>query len=243
MSSLSRATISGVRRFTVAPIWPMPMVTPCWLRSIASASNGASVIGSIATRINLRVSTSRQISKRSALGSLSLLNRRSLKSGGGASSTDVNAFSPLGPLIIPHGATIIARSGLTPSAGAAPHRDRRRASDLTVGAATMRSLTSQVGLRAEHRFDLGEGSGLAGQVSVVWEHQFPDTAESLQASYQQDLTPRTFTGDALPRDAAVIDVKLTGQAARRVQYFLGFDVKLDGAFSDETAAGGLRIRF
>ncbi len=114
--------------------------------------------------------------------------------------------------------------------------------DLAVGGASLDTFTSLASLKIEKRFELGEGSSFTAAVTVGWEHQFLDTADTVGAAYAGG--PETFiTGTDLPRDGTVIGVKLSGKAVGVVNYFLGYDVKLAGPYTDQTAAAGLRVRF
>jgi len=114
--------------------------------------------------------------------------------------------------------------------------------DLSVNAAHLRSLDSVVGMKAEKTFRLGDGSLLAASVSAGWDHQFLDTRELVGAAFA-DGTPEIIAGTTLPRDGAVFTVRMGGVAAGRVRYFVSYDVKVDGLYSDQTAGAGVKIAF
>jgi len=114
--------------------------------------------------------------------------------------------------------------------------------DLTVSSAGLDSFTSLAGIKIEKTFRLGEGSAFNTAVNFGWEHQLLDTAETLDAAYAGGPT-NFIAGDELPRDGLVVGVKLGGQALGRVHWFAGYDIKLAGPFTDQTAAAGLKVRF
>ena len=110
-------------------------------------------------------------------------------------------------------------------------------SDLTLDAASLRSLTSVVGVKAEKRF----GSSVYASVSVGWEHQFLDTRESVGATFA-DSDTTTIVGTPLSRDGAVFGLRLGGQAGT-LHWGVSYDVKVDGLYSEQTAAAGLKVSF
>jgi outer membrane autotransporter protein len=114
--------------------------------------------------------------------------------------------------------------------------------DLTVNSANLDAFSSLLGVKAEHRFALGEGSQLIGALSLGWEHQFLQTAESVDATYAIGPT-HVISGNALPRDGAVVSAKIGGEALARVRYFIGYEVKITGTYTEQTAGAGFKITF
>lgn len=114
--------------------------------------------------------------------------------------------------------------------------------DLAVSGASLDSFASIAGVRFEKTFTLGETSQMTGAVGLGWEHQFLQAAETLDAAYAGG--PQTpIAGNSMSRDGAIVSVKITGAAGATVHYFLGYDVKVAGTYSDQTASAGLKFIF
>jgi subtilase-type serine protease len=114
--------------------------------------------------------------------------------------------------------------------------------DLAVSGASLDAFASTAGVRFEKTFVLGETSQITGAVSLGWEHQFLQTAQTLDAAYAGG--PETLiAGNVVSRDGAVVSVKVTGVASGKVHCFLGYDVKVAGTYSDQTASAGLKFIF
>jgi outer membrane autotransporter protein len=117
--------------------------------------------------------------------------------------------------------------------------------DLTVGSASVNSLISTLGGRAQTTFTLDGGGKIIPSVMLGWQHQFLDTSMTLSESLASSPYAGFFQekGPDYGRDSALLGVGIEGDIWDRTKLFLDYNVKLNGDYTAHAVSAGLRVDF
>jgi subtilase-type serine protease len=113
---------------------------------------------------------------------------------------------------------------------------------LSVGGASVASMQTQLGVRAERRFAVGEGLALVPSVQLGWLHEYLDTQSATRAAFL-GAPGVSFGVQSAPigRDAAVIGVRAALDTTGPFSVYASYTGTLNGSGNAQTVSAGLRV--
>lgn len=116
------------------------------------------------------------------------------------------------------------------------------AGNLAIAGASIGSLQTQVGVRAERRFALGDGMSIVPAVQVGWLHEYLDTAATIGAAFL-GAPSATFgvQSATIGHDWAVLGVRAALDTAGPVSGYAGYTGTVNGSATAQTVTAGVRV--
>jgi autotransporter-associated beta strand protein len=113
---------------------------------------------------------------------------------------------------------------------------------LSIGAASVGSVQTQVGVRAERRFAVGTDLAIVPSVQLGWLHEYLDTDSATRASFiAAPGIPFAVQSAPIGRDAAVIGVRAALDTAGPFSVYASYVGTLNGNGNAQTVSAGLRF--
>jgi outer membrane autotransporter protein len=113
---------------------------------------------------------------------------------------------------------------------------------LSIGSASVGSVQTQLGVRAERRFPVGTDLAVVPSVQLGWLHDYLDTDSATRAAFiGAPGIPFTVQSAPIGRDAAVIGVRAALDTAGPFSVYASYVGTLNGNGNAQTVSAGLRF--
>ena len=113
---------------------------------------------------------------------------------------------------------------------------------LSIGSASVGSVQTQLGVRAERRFPVGTDLAVVPSVQLGWLHEYLDTDSATRAAFiGAPGIPFTVQSAPIGRDAAVIGVRAALDTAGPFSVYASYVGTLNGNGNAQTVSAGLRF--
>ncbi|GEM_PF-2050549 len=113
---------------------------------------------------------------------------------------------------------------------------------LNVNAATTDNLYTALGARAQAAFNIGTGAPLVPEIRVVWQHEFLDANQEMNASFGGG-TLFNVQGSKFSRESVIAGIGVSNNVSPDLKVFLDYDAKLQGGYSAHAVSAGLKWAF
>lgn len=113
--------------------------------------------------------------------------------------------------------------------------------NLRVGGGSGDSFTSNLGIRASIERTTGGGTPIRGDARLIWQHEFNDDYQSIDASFVT-LPTASFgaKGSTFSRDSAIVGLGITARVAPQGELFLNWNGRFGGDYTSNAIFGGGR---
>jgi outer membrane autotransporter protein len=112
---------------------------------------------------------------------------------------------------------------------------------LRVKGASGESFTSNLGVRASLERETAGGIPITGQVRAVWQHEFLDDQQQVDASFAVLPGSRfTVDGSRYARDSAVLGLGVKAEVAAGTDVFVSYDAKIGSDYTSNALFAGIR---
>jgi len=115
-------------------------------------------------------------------------------------------------------------------------------SALHVSAATTNNLYTALGARAQTAINIGTAAPLVPEVRVVWEHEFLDANQEMNAAFGGGPLFNE-QGSKFSRESILAGVGISNNVAPDLKLFLDYDAKIQGGYTAHAVSAGLRWSF
>jgi uncharacterized protein with beta-barrel porin domain len=121
-------------------------------------------------------------------------------------------------------------------------RETGAPSALNVNAATTSNLYTALGARAQTAFDIGTGAPLVPELRVVWQHEFLDANQEMNAAFGGG-TLFNVQGSKFSRESVIAGIGVSNNVSPDLKLFLDYDAKIQGGYSAHAISAGVKWAF
>jgi outer membrane protein OmpA-like peptidoglycan-associated protein len=113
---------------------------------------------------------------------------------------------------------------------------------LHVNASTTNNLYSALGARAQTAFNIGTSAPLVPEVRVVWEHEFLNANQEMNANFG-GAGLFNVQGSKFSRESVIAGVGVSNNVSPDLKLFLDYDAKIQGSYIAHAVSAGMRWSF
>jgi outer membrane autotransporter protein len=116
-------------------------------------------------------------------------------------------------------------------------------SALKVNAATTDNLYTALGARAQMAFNIGTNAPLVPEVRVVWQHEFLNANQEMNAAFVAGGGLFNVQGSKFSRESVIAGIGVSNNVSPDLKVFLDYDAKIQGGYFANAVSAGLRWSF